>query len=112
MPVIRLAQQPVPGLVLEVVNASGGRRCESKRESAGDERVEEPVRLSAVRNPGKRAALPACRADLSRRSPKGEGASAQREGGRQPPACSTTSTRKRACRSVKLYDRRAATGPP
>jgi hypothetical protein len=60
VPVIRLAQQPVPGLVLKVVNAPRVRRRRQVRgrEAAGDQLGEKPVRLPAVRDPCKRPILP------------------------------------------------------
>jgi hypothetical protein len=60
MPVIRLAQRSVPGLVLHVVNASRvrGRRQVRCRESAGDELLEKQMRVPAVRDARKPPVLP------------------------------------------------------
>ena len=56
MPVIRLAQQAVPRLVLEAVDASGvGRRHQvRRRETARDQLVEELVGVPAVGDTRKR----------------------------------------------------------
>jgi hypothetical protein len=60
VPVIGRADRPVPGLVLDVIDAAGvgGRRQVRRGEATGDQLLEKPVRLPAVRDTGKRPVLP------------------------------------------------------
>lgn len=75
---------------------------ESRDETARDQLLEELVGVPPVRDTGKRPVLPACRAE----------ACSAKASGRHTPECSSTSSRKCACRGVKPAVRKVSTRLP